>query len=103
MTGLTTGCYLCDRYPDVELLKKGVRVLMDRQMDNGDFPVVSQALGHISPWLLQSGQWLHQSIMCAIATPEGNIHMLCKVHTYIHILCQTILAVSRCCFVPCSV
>ena len=56
MTGLTTGCYLYDRYPDVELLKKGVRVLMDRQMDNGDFPVVSQSLGHMSPWLLQSGQ-----------------------------------------------
>ena len=32
---------VCDRYPDVEVLKKGVRVLMDRQFDNGDFPVVS--------------------------------------------------------------
>ena len=30
-----------DRYPDVELLKKGVQVLMDRQLDNGDFPLVS--------------------------------------------------------------
>ena len=31
---------ICARYPDVEVLKKGVRVLMDRQFDNGDFPVV---------------------------------------------------------------
>ena len=30
-----------DRYPDVELLKKGVQILMDRQLDNGDFPLVS--------------------------------------------------------------
>ena len=33
---------VCARYPDVEVLKKGVRVLMDRQFDNGDFPVVSR-------------------------------------------------------------
>ena len=33
---------ICARYPDVEVLKKGVRVLMDRQFDNGDFPVVSR-------------------------------------------------------------
>ncbi|KAI0227929.1 Lanosterol synthase [Lamellibrachia satsuma] len=30
---------LAVRYPDVELLKKGVQVLMDRQLDNGDFPL----------------------------------------------------------------
>ena len=32
--------YMLIRYPDVELIKRGVQLILERQLPNGDFPLV---------------------------------------------------------------